>query len=587
MAGMEVYEFGPFRVESWPPRLLREGEPVPLTPKALETLLVLVRNHGRLVSKRELMETIWPGVHVEEVGLARNISVLRKALGGEEEGSFIETLPRHGYRFVAAVTVVPTLSSGVEPSATTIAVLPFKDMSSEQGEGYLGLGIADALIARLSLLRQLVVRPTNAVRRYGSLGQDPIAAGRALRVDWVLDGCLQPSGDRIRVTAQVVRVRDGATLGAEKYDAPSADIFALEDSIADRLVEVLAVRITPEDRSLLAKRDTGSAEAHLLHLKGRYHWNRRTEEGMRRAIAFFNEAIAADPNYALAYAGLADAYTLLGAIAYGGFRPTDVWPRARAAALKALALDERLAEARTSLAFIKFRCDWDWEGAEREFQAAIALNPHYATARQWYAYLLSTRGQHQAALSEIRRAQELDPLSLPIATGVGRFLYFAGRYEEAVAECRKAIDMDGTFAGAHLDLGIVYEQLGRYPEAIGELRRAVDLSGRSHAALVQLGHAYAVAGRREQARDVLNDLRRLSAQVYVAPSDWALLHLGMGDLGAALACLERAYEEGDGFLVLLEVEPLLSPLHRETRFRDLVRRLNSRPVDEKRIVNDL
>jgi DNA-binding winged helix-turn-helix (wHTH) protein/tetratricopeptide (TPR) repeat protein len=575
MAGVDTYEFGSFRLESWPARLLRDGQPVPLTPKALKTLLVLVRNHGHLVSKDRLLEAVWPGVHVEEVGLARNVSVLRKALGsGKEDRRFIETIPRQGYRFVGGVTRIGGgIPSDLGSGPTPVAVLPLKNMSPEQDEGYLGLGIADALIARLSQLRQIIVRPTGAVRLYGSPGQDPIAAGRALRVEWVLDGCLQLSHDRVRVTLQIVRVQDGAALWTAKYDERLTDIFALEDSIADRLVDVLAVRLTAEDQSLLARRDTGSAEAHHHYLKGRYHWNRRTEEGMRRAIACFNEAIAADPSYALAYAGLSDAYTLLGSIAYGGFRPSDVWPRARAAALQALALDDRLAEARTSLAFIRFRYDWDWEGAERDFAAAIALNPHYATARQWHAYLLSTWGRHEDALSEIRCAQELDPLSLPIATGVGRFLYFAGRYEEATRECRKAVEMDETFAGAHLDLGIVYVQLGRYREAVSELRRVLELSGGSPPALAHLGHAYGVSGQHDKAREVLSELRRLSVQAHVAPSDWAVYQLGVGNAAEALACLERAYEARDSFMVLLKVEPLLAPLRTEPRFLELLRRL--------------
>jgi TolB-like protein/Tfp pilus assembly protein PilF len=536
---MDTYEFGPFRLEPWPARLVRGGEVVPLTPKALETLRVLVRNQGRLVSKRQLMENVWPGVHVEEVGLARNISVIRRALG---------------------------------TPARRVAVLPFKEMGDRQ-EGYLGLGIADALIARLSLLCSIVVRPTNAVRQYRSPGLDPIAAGRSLQVDWVVDGCLQASGDRLRVTAQVVRVEDGATVLAEKYDRRSTDLFGLEDTIADDLADILAIRLTPEDRLLLARRGTANNDAHLHYLKGRYHWNRRTDEGMRRAIACFNEAIAADPTYALAYAGLADAYTLLGAIAYGAFRPEDVWPRARAAALRALALDDRLAEARASLGFIKFRYDWDWEEAERDLAAAIGMNPHYATARQWHAYLLSTRGHHDAALSEIRCAQELDPLSLPIATGIGRLLCFAGRYEDAVVECRKAVEMDGTFAGAHLDLGLACEQLRAYEEAISEFQRAVELSGGSHIALVHLGHAYGISGQHDKAREVLHRLRRHALESYVAPSDWAVYHIGVGNTAEALTCLEKGYEGRDSFMVLLKVEPILAPLRDEPRFLDLLRRM--------------
>jgi TolB-like protein/Flp pilus assembly protein TadD len=577
--GEYAYEFGPFRLESDPRQLLRDGRPVPLTPKALETLVVLVRNHGRLVSKRELIEAVWPGVHVEEIGLARNISALRKALGvAEHDARFIETVPRLGYRFVAGVTAAPPAHRDDAGQTPSLAVLPLKRIGAADREDYLGVGIADALIARLSRLRHLAVRPTNAVRLYGSPQQDPIVAGRALRVDWVLDGCMQASNDRLRVTVQLVRVEDGATLWAEKYDERFSDFFALEDSISGRVAEVLTRRLTADDRLRLAKRHTGSLDAHHWYLKGRYHWNRRTEEGLRRAIECFNEAIAADPNHALASVGLADSYTLLGTVTYGAFHRRDVWPRARAAAARALELDEQLAEAHTSLAFIRFRYDWDWNGAERGFARAIELNPHYATARQWYAYFLSTRGRHDEALREIRRAQELDPLSLPIATGVGRFLYFAGRHEEAAVECRKAIDMDSTFAGAHIDLGLINLQLRHYDEAISEFQRAVDFSGGNHIPLAHLGHAYGVTGRLDSAREVLNEVRRLSARVDVAPCDWALVHLGLGEKAEALAHLEKGYEEHDSFMILLKVEPMLSPLYSEPAFQDLLRRLDCQPT---------
>jgi tetratricopeptide (TPR) repeat protein len=372
---------------------------------------------------------------------------------------------------------------------------------------------------------------------------------------------------------QLVRIDDGATVWAEKFDEPFGDVFAVEDSISGRVAELITAKLSADDRLRLSKRHTSSVDAHRWYLQGRYYWNRRTEDGLRRAIECFNEAVAADPNDALAYVGLADAYTLLGTVVYGAYRRRDVWPRARAAAAKALEVDDRLAEAHTSLAFINFRYDWDWAAAERGFLRAIELNPHYATARQWYAYLLSTRGRHDQAIREITCAQTLDPLSLPIATGVGRLLYLAGRYEEAAEECRRAIEMDLTFAGAHLDLGLIYEQLGRYDDAVSEFTRALDLSGGSHIPLVHLAHAHGVFGRQDRAREILLDLRRLSARIDVAQADWAIFHLGMGETAQALACLQQAYEDRDSFMVLLKVEPLLAPLRDEPTFQDLLRQL--------------
>ncbi|HXH05551.1 MAG TPA: tetratricopeptide repeat protein [Vicinamibacterales bacterium] len=573
--GDVAYEFGPFRLEPDSRRLLCDGHRVPLTPKAVETLLVLVRNPQRVVSKRELIDAVWPSTHVEEIGLIRNISVLRKALGSRSPGgTFIETVPGRGYRFVAGVTAVPSASPRAGEHHPVVAVLPLKRIGGTEGDEYLGLAIADALIARLSALRTLVVRPTNAVRLYGSPRQDPIAAGRALRADWVLDGCLHAQGHRLRATVQLVDVERGAVVWAGTCDEPTADVFALEDSIAGRVAEVVTARLTDDDRLRLAKRHTVSLEAHEWYLKGRYYWNRRTEEGLRRAIECFNAAIAADPRDALAYVGLADAFTLLGTVVYGAFRRRDVWPRARAAAERALDIDPQLAEAHASLAFIAFRHDWDWAAAERGFRRAIELNPHYATARQWFAYFLSTRGRHAEALREIREAQQLDPLSLPIATGAGRLLYFAGRYAEAAAECRKAIEIDATFAAAWLDLGLVYLQLGEFDQAIEALQRAVDLSGGGHIPLVHLGHACAVSGHLERARAIREEVRRLSARLDIAPADLAVLHLGFGETADALACLQRAYDERDGFMVLLKVEPLLAPLRAEPVFQDLLRLLD-------------
>jgi DNA-binding winged helix-turn-helix (wHTH) protein/tetratricopeptide (TPR) repeat protein len=566
-----LYEFGPYRLDPRERRLLKSGRPVRLTPKAFATLLVLVRNHGRLVDKGELIRAVWPDTFVEEIGLVRNISVLRKTLHHRSQAKrLIETVPRRGYRFVGDVRTILE-PARPDPATTSIAVLPLKALEPQAHENYLGVGIADALITRLSTLRPLVVRPTNAVRAY--CGHDPIASGRALAVEWVLDGCTQYDGDRLRVTAQLIRVRDGATVWAQTFDEALSDIFAVEDSISERVALAVMERLTETQRTHLAGRGTDNVEAHRFYLEGRYHWNKRTEDGFRKAIVCFNQALAADPNYAQAYAGVADAYTLLGSFSYGAFHPREVAQRARAAAKRALELDDRLAEPLTSLAFIAFRYDWDWAGAERNFKRAIALNPHYPTAHQWYAYCLSTMGRHDDALREILRAQELDPLSLPIATGIGRFLYFAGRYREALLACRKAVEMDAAFAGAHLDLGMIYEQLRRFDEAVSEFTQALELSGGSQLALVHLGHAYAVSGRLAEAERVLAELRELSNSSYVAPFDWAVLYAGFGDRARALACLEAAYAERSSSLVLLKVEPLLAVLKDEREFQDLLRRV--------------
>jgi DNA-binding winged helix-turn-helix (wHTH) protein/tetratricopeptide (TPR) repeat protein len=567
-------QFGPFRLDARERRLLKNGKRLALTPKAFQTLVVLVSHRGHLVSKDDLLKAIWPDRYVEESSLARNISVLRKVLQDtSRKPRFIETVAKHGYRFVGALSEPVELHGATKPGlAPTVAVLPFTPVAPEQGEPFLGLGLADSLITRLSRLQRLIIRPTSAVRKY-AVRHNCLSAGRALRVEWVVDGCTRVSGDRLRVTVQLVNVDNGATAWAEKFDGTLDDVFGVEDAIAERVASALADRLSAADRSRLSKRHTGSPEAHRWYLMGRYYWNRRTEESLRQAIDCFTRALASDPGYALAYAGLADAYTLLGSYSYGAVHPRDVTPLARAAAARALEIDEELAEPTTSLAFIKFRYDWNWPEADRLLRRAIELNPHYATARQWYAFLLAIQGRHDDALLEIQRAQELDPLSLPIATGVGRLLYFAGRYPEAIEECRRAIALDPAFAGAHLDLGIVYEQVNQYDAAIAEFREAFRLSAGSPVVLTQLGHAYGRSGNTSAARSVVNQLVDLSTRLYVAPFDWAIVHAGLGEIDKALERLSEAWHERSSSLVFLKADRSFAPLYNDARFQALLRQM--------------
>ena len=568
------YQFGSYRLDTRERRLLKNGKPVALTPKAFDTLLTLVSHRGRLLGKDDLLKTVWPNAFVEESSLARNISVLRKVLHDEaRQPRFIETVSGRGYRFVGDV------SESTEPSVAVragtipaVAVLPFTPAGHGQGESFLGLGLAESLITRLARLKRFVVRSTSAVGRYEDC-HDCVSAGRTLHVDWVVRGFTRVAGDRLRVTVQLVHVEDGAIAWAEKFDGRADDTFAIEDAIAERVADALTDTLTVADRSRLSRHHTDSPEAHRLYLMGRHYWNKRTEESLRQAIDCFNKALAADPGYALAYAGMADAYTLLGSYSYGHVYPRDVMPLARAAAARALEIDDELAEPTTSLAFIKFRYEWDWAEAERLFRRALELDPHYATARQWLAFFLATQERFDEALAEIRRARELDPVSLPIATGAGRLLYFAERYDEAVEACRLAIALDSTFAGAHLDLGIVYEQLGQYDAAIAEFHEALDVSGGSPVVLAQLGHAYGMSRRIAEARRVLQQLVEISTRLYVAPFDWAILHIALGEMEAALGRLNEAWNERSSSLVFLKVERSFAPLYNEPRFQALLRRI--------------
>ncbi|MGI8897951.1 MAG: winged helix-turn-helix domain-containing tetratricopeptide repeat protein [Pyrinomonadaceae bacterium] len=461
-------------------------------------------------------------------------------------------------------------------SVRSMAVLPFKVVGSEADEEYLGWGMTDALITRLSSVRQIMVRPTNAVHKYTVIGQDALAAGRELRVDAVLDGNIQRFGEQIRVTVQLVSVRDGRPLWAEKFDAKFTDIFAVQDSISDQVARALTLKLIGEEKQRLTKHYTEDIQAYQAYLKGRYFWNKRTEEGYKRAIEYFEQALERDPRYAQAYAGLADSYALLGSMGNAVLPRSEAMPRARVAAEKALLIDETLAEAHASLAFVRMHYEWDWPGAEREFKRAIELNPSYATAHHWYAYYLVARGRTDESLAEIKRAQEIDPLSLIINTDVGEMYFFARQYDRAIEQCKKTLELDPEFNLAVRHLGWTYLQKGMHKEAIAELERSVSLSEGRRDSTALLGYAYAVAGKREEAKKVLAELKEIAKRSYVAPFELSLVYTGLNEKDQAFAWLEKAYDERSGSLILLNVDPASDGLRSDPRFADLVRRVNAK-----------
>lgn len=576
------YEFGPFRVDANERRLLREDRHLPLPPKIFDTLLALVSNSGHLLTKEELLQTVWQGAFVEENNLTQNISAIRRVIDDVSNGeSYIETIPRIGYRFAPGVrevlddgdemvvenrtrlrvvvkeeeseeedaetrrhgdaetrrsedaplvSVAPrnrvTMSlfgalprlrvavslvavavaiglaavfiallnrpgqrevSVAKPAAfKSVAVLPFKTIGGGAEDEYLGLGMTDTLIAKLSHVRQVEVRPFSAVHTLTGLGQDPIAVGRSLGVDAVLDGRIQRANGRVRVTVELFSVRDGTRLWTQTLDQESTSTFALQDAIAARIVSSLPAQLTQEESALVARHHTSSADAYEAYLKGRYCWNRRTRESFIQAVAYFQQAIALDSQYGLAYAGLADAYSFLNEKA-----------QAKVAAQKALELDETLAEAHTSLANI-YLFEWNWTEAERAFKRAVELDPNYATAHHWYSYYFAAQGNMAQALHEIRRARDLDPLSLIINTDLGQMLYYARRYDEAIAQLRKTIDMEPTFVMTHYHLALAYTQQGRYQDASEAVQRFVELS-RGDGVLGVAGYLAAVSGRTDEA----------------------------------------------------------------------------------------
>jgi TolB-like protein/Tfp pilus assembly protein PilF len=575
----QFYEFGSYRLDLAERLLLRDGQVVPLTLKAFDLLLALVENNGHLFEKEALLKAVWPDSFVEEGVLSVNVFKLRKALGETEGLKFIETVPKRGYRFVAAVQAVyatpPLAATSVkgDSAPSSIAVLPFRSLGADDSDDYLGLGLADALITRLSQLRRLVVRPTSAVRKYTGAVQDAQVAARDLMVEAVLEGSLRRSGERLRVTVQLIGSHEGGPLWAEKFDAQFTDIFAVEDSISAQVARALLQQLSGEEEQRLAKRQTANAEAYQRYLKGRYFWNKRTAAGLHKGIEYFQQALEIDPQYALAWAGIADSY-LLGANLQP---PHEAMPKAKAAALRALELDDTLAEAHASLARIRMFFDWDWAGAESAFRRALALNPNYVTARQWFANYLVAVGRAAEAIAEINLAQELDPVSLVINTARGWVYYFAREYDQALEQYQRALEMDASFVLAQREIGMVYERKGMYAEALEAAQQALRLGGENAIALTLLGRFYAVAGQHDDAEQVLARLQALASTSYVPPLLFAPIYAALGQHEQALEWLEKAYADRSSPLAWLKVDPWFDSLRAEPRFAELLRRIGLSP----------
>ena len=452
-----------------------------------------------------------------------------------------------------------------------IAVLPFKPVLPESRDLVLELGMADTLITKLSNSREVIVRSLTSVRKYGGLEQDPVSAGRELEVNSVLEGNVQRVGDRIRVTARLIKVADGSSLWAATFDEEFTDVFSVQDAISQKVADALALRLSREENKRLTKRYTDNVEAYQLYLTGLYHWNKLTLPEIRKSIGFFNQAIDLDPTYALAYFGLAYAYVAFAPMS--DMPPKDVLPQGKAAATKALEIDESLAEAHATLAFIHTLFDWDWAEAEKEAKRAIALYPNLALAHMAYAELLCKTGRHQEAITEGTRAQELDPLSLIINTLYGSYLYQARRNEEATARLQKTIELDPNFWLAYLLLGKIYFNKGKYPEAIAEFSKATELSGGNSEPISMTGYAWAMAGDPAKARAVLKELKSLSSQRYVPGTSLGALCYAVGEKDEAFTWLEQAYEDRDLRLSQLKVEPKWDAMRSESRFVAILKRI--------------
>ncbi len=460
----------------------------------------------------------------------------------------------------------------IRKTIDSLAVLPLINASRDPNLEYLSDGITESIINTLSQLPKLRVVPRSTVFRYKGKSVDPQEAGTELGVRAVFSGRIVQVRDAIILKAELIDVAQHSQLWGEQYRHQSKDLFALEAEISEDISEKLRLRLSGEEKKKLVKRYTENTEAYHLYLKGRYFTNKRTTDWIKKGIEHFQQAIDLDPNYALAYAGLADAYSFL-ASSTGGHPPRETYPKAEAAALQALELDDTLGEAHSTLGFCRLLFDWDFAGAEREYKRAIELSPNYANAHDGYSFYLKATGQHEAAIQACKRAQELDPLSLFATLSLGWAYYFARAYDAALAQTRKVLDMDTNFGFAHWHAGKVYLQQGMWNEAVIALRQALNLVGGTPPFIAFLGHAYARAGKPREARQMLTQLLRLSQRQYVSSYFIALIYLGLGELDQTFAWLEQAYEERSGFLAFVGVEPMLDDLRGDARFEDLLQRV--------------
>lgn len=594
-----------------------DGRPVSLMPKAFDILLYLLTNASRVVEKDELMSAIWPDTAVEENNLTQNISSIRKALGERHnENRFIATVPGKGYKFVAEIResdraekddetqgLGSPSGSGVKPFAinkrivvilasvlvlsavaylafefwpapvapaqniSSIAVLPFKPIALDKRDESLEMGMADTLILKLSGVETLKVRPFTAVRKFAAPDQDALSAGRELGVEAVLDGRLQTANDRIRATVQLIRVADGEQIWTGQFDEKFTDIFALQDSIAQRVATQLSVTLGRRS----SKNYTQSVASYQLYMRGNLHARRLIKPEIEKAIDYYHKAIEADPSFALAYIELANAHRAL--VLTSDESPLEQMPRAKAAALKAVELDPELAQAWTSLAISDFWYDWDWPVSEARHRRALELDPGNAQVRLFYAHLLSNIGRHDEAVSEIRRAREIDPASLITNAIEGQILFFAGNYDAAEEALERTIDLEPRFWLAHLFMVRVYLATGRIDDAIASAKRASELSGGNAEATATAAYCMALAGRSGEAAKVLKELLERSKSRYVPRYAIAQVKLALGDKAAAIDELEKAYEGRESLMVFLKVEPKWEPLRSDPRFAAILERM--------------
>ena len=617
-----LIRFGVFELDLRSGELQKQGRKIRLEGQPVQVLICLLEKPGELVTREELHGKLWPAdtfVNFEH-GLNAAVKKLRQALSDSAENPrFVETLPRRGYRFIAPVQCVAAteelpavqLTDAVREAPATgdtrwsrawkwsggaalaalliltawilrpgnppapvirsLAVLPLENLSGDASQDYFSDGMTDELITELGQISELRVISRTSVMTYKGAHKSLPEIARDLNVDAVVEGAVVRAGDRVRITAQLILAAADKHLWARSYDGEMGDSLALQKQVARSIAAEIRIELTPHEQAVLKKGARISPEAYDAYLKGRYFWNKRTADGLLQGIDYFNQVIATNPNYAEAYAGLADSYALAGDWEYGVLAPTDAYPKAEAAARKALELDSALGEAHISLAFCLDGFDWDWESAEKEFRRGIELNPGYATGHHWYAWHLTALGRNDEAISEMKKAESLDPLSLIISAELAEEFLIAHRYDEAIKQSRKTMALDPFFAVAHFELGQAFAQKHSYDEAIAELQKAMELSAGSTTFRSNLAYAYAESGKKDEAFKILNELKSTSNGAVSNASEIALVYVGLDEKDQAMAWLEKAYVERFNPSVLRR--PAFDPLRADPRFQNLLHRI--------------
>jgi TolB-like protein/DNA-binding winged helix-turn-helix (wHTH) protein/Flp pilus assembly protein TadD len=630
-----VVRFGTYEVSLQSGEVRKAGLRIKVQQQPMKLLEILLEHPGEVVTREELRSRVWPNESFGDFDQALNIAIgkLRSALGDAAENPrFIETLPKRGYRFIADVSVIDAGASAKRPESVSedlpvpeprntlqiaglevapkrqswltarvivavalvlslsilsawlfrsrgpapagihsLAVLPLENLSGDASQNYFADGMTDELITDMAQISALRVISRTSVMVYKGARKPLPQIARELNVDAVVEGTVLRSGDQVRITAQLIEASTDKHLWSQSYEGELRDTLALQSRVASAIADQIRINLTPRELAALKNVKIVNPEAYESYLKGRYFWNKRTAEGLKVALAYFKQAIEEDRKYAKAYSGLADTYALLGDWQYAVMTPKEAFPEAKAAAIEALELDNTLGEAHNSLAFVLDGFDWDLDAGGREFQRAIELNPGYATAHHWFAWHLSLLGRFDEAITEMRKAENLDPLSLIINADLAELLDLAHFYDESIRQSRKTIEMDPNFAVAHNQLGQAYLQKHMYAEAVAELKKAVQLSGDSPTCIANLARAYVASGERGEALTLLGNLKKRSNPGYSNATEIAMIYASLGDTDQAMTWLEKGYQERFNPGVLLR--PGFDPLRSDPRFQNLLRRI--------------